>query len=252
MIGGNEVESKQIEILRPVDWGKEVITGVTLRNQELVPPHGLSLSKDKVLTDDESKYHRFLLAERIGLKAQSFQFQSQVHGSIVKRVFSQGEESESDGMITNVPGIVLCTLLADCCGILLYDERNKAIGAIHSGWRGTHLEISIKAIDLMKQEFGTRPDEVRVYLSPCASGEKYEVQSDVARLFETGITQKDETHFLFDNRECINNQLIKQAGLLPGNITISKECSISDNRFHSFRRDSANSGRMSAFICMKN
>lgn len=251
MIESKEIIASQIEILRPVDWGADVMTGVTLRNQRLFPPHGLSLSKAQILTDNESKYHRLLLAERIGLKEDTLQFQSQVHGSVVKRIFSQGEASESDGMITNVPGIVLCTLLADCCGILLYDERNKAIGAIHSGWRGTHLGISSEAIETMNREFGTRPEEVRAYLSPSASGKKYEVQKDVADLFKTGVTQKDESHFLFDNRACIKEQLIQKSGLLQKNITISNECSISDSRFHSFRRDGVKSGRMCAFIGMK-
>lgn len=243
----------RIEILQPVDWGSDVITGVTLRNEKLFPPHGLSLGRAEILSDDECEIHRQIFAEAIDTERQSLQFQKQVHGAVVKRIYAANRIlEESDGMITNERGIVLCTLLADCCGVLLYDKRNHAIGAIHSGWRGTHQGISIVAVEAMQKEFGTRPEELKAYLSPCASGEKYEVKNDVAELFDTGITQLDETRFLFDNRICIRHQLIEDAGLLPSNITSSRECSITDTRFHSFRRDGKNSGRIAAFIGLKN
>ena len=42
-----------------------------------------------------------------------------------------------DGMITNVPGVVLCTFYADCVPLYFVDPVHKAIGLSHSGWRGT-------------------------------------------------------------------------------------------------------------------
>ncbi len=244
--------NKRIEILRPVDWGSNIVAGVTLRNDILCPPYGLSLAKAEILNDDECESHRQIFADAINADRQSLRFQKQVHGAMVRQVFSANSiPEESDGMITNEHGIVLCVLLADCCGVLLYDERNGAIGAVHSGWRGTHLGISVVAVEAMQKEFGTHPEELKAYLSPCASGEKYEVRKDVAELFDTGITQLDETRFLFDNRICIKQQLIKDAGLLPSHITVSHECTITDTRFHSFRREGKLSGRITAFIGLK-
>ena len=240
-----------MDILRPVDWGKEVISGVTLRNNHLFPPYGLTLGKTERVNEEECENHRKAFADAIGVSKHSLQFQKQVHGAFIKRIYSQSEVTESDGMITNERGIVLCVLLADCCGVLLYDERNHSIGAIHSGWRGTHIEIPLLAVEAMKIEFGTKPEELKVYLSPCASGNNYEVKKDVAELFDKGITQKDETHFLFDNRAAIKDQLIRESGISPKNITESHECTISDKRFHSFRRDGKLSGRIATFIGLK-
>ena len=42
-----------------------------------------------------------------------------------------------DGLITNEPGILLCTSYADCVPLYFVDTRNRAIGLGHSGWRGT-------------------------------------------------------------------------------------------------------------------
>ena len=47
-----------------------------------------------------------------------------------------------DGLITNLKGVALCTQVADCQSILLYDTKNKVIGNIHSGWKGTLTRIS--------------------------------------------------------------------------------------------------------------
>lgn len=42
-----------------------------------------------------------------------------------------------DGLITNVPGLVLATFYADCVPLYFVDPVHRAIGLSHSGWRGT-------------------------------------------------------------------------------------------------------------------
>ncbi|MBS1536965.1 MAG: polyphenol oxidase family protein [Bacteroidetes bacterium] len=243
--------TSQVEIMRPIEWGENVTVGVTVRSETSFQPYGLSLAKGLILTDEECEFHRMVFSKAIGVSRKALRFQNQVHGSFVRRITKESPAEESDGLITNERGIVLCALLADCCGIVLYDHINQAIGCIHSGWRGTHLGIAKEAVLAMKREFGTNPQELKAYLSPCASGENYEVQHDVADLFITGISKLNETKYLFDNRACIKEQLIQGAGLLDGNITVSKECSIRDTRFHSYRRDGKLSGRMAVFIGLK-
>ena len=52
----------------------------------------------------------------------------------------------TDGLITNLKGILLTSILADCTGFLLYDPVKKVIGSIHSGWKGTLGRICSNAI----------------------------------------------------------------------------------------------------------
>src|SRR4030042_3798808 len=64
----------------------------------------------------------------------------QVHGTKVVRVGKKDMGSTipvADGMVTNEAGIWLMLRLADCFPIMLFDEKNNAIGLLHSGWRGT-------------------------------------------------------------------------------------------------------------------
>ncbi len=42
-----------------------------------------------------------------------------------------------DALITNVPGVPLITFYADCVPIFILDPKNRAVGLVHSGWRGT-------------------------------------------------------------------------------------------------------------------
>ena len=90
---------------------------------------------------------------------------SQVHGcSVVQAV--PGVEYEADAIITNDPSLVIGVKVADCCGIMLYDPQNKALGAVHSGWRGTAQNIVAAAILEMEQLYGTSPSDLLAGLSP--------------------------------------------------------------------------------------
>ena len=52
-----------------------------------------------------------------------------------KGILRPQDYSDVDGMITNVPGIVLVTSYADCVPLYFVDPVRKAIGLSHSGWK---------------------------------------------------------------------------------------------------------------------
>ena len=56
-----------------------------------------------------------------------------------------------DGMVTNVPGVVLTTFYADCVPLYFVDPVRKAIGLSHSGWRGTVGRIGQITVEKMTQ-----------------------------------------------------------------------------------------------------
>ena len=58
---------------------------------------------------------------------------------------------DTDGMITDAPGVCLLVLSADCVPVLLYDPVKRVIGAVHAGWRGTVAGIAGKAVAGMQQ-----------------------------------------------------------------------------------------------------
>lgn len=238
---------KNIEILKPTIFPKEIIAGVTKKNDREFPPYGFSIFPGKIYSYDEIKKHRQELADNIGIDIVKLKFQRQVHQSHIRIIDSHSDEIESDGMISNVPGLILNITIADCCAVLCYDSHNKVVGAFHSGWRGTKEKISIKGINIMKDKYGSLPENIIVYLSPCASGEYYEVGGEVAAFFPKSIKPKENNKFLLDITNEIKMQL-DSIGILKKNIELSNICTIENKKYHSYRRDKEKSGRMAAFI----
>ena len=121
----------------------------------------------------------------------------QIHSDIVHVVgaaeFPQGEQApKGDALITRQPGVLLTIQTADCIPILLADTRQRAVAAIHSGWRGTAQRIAEKTLGRMQMEFGTHPQDVIAALGPGIGGCCYEVGHDVVKEFTAKFTNARE------------------------------------------------------------
>ena len=83
--------------------------------------------------------NRRRIAAAIGVEPDRMVYTQQTHTTNVVVVHA-GDEGrtfeETDGMITNVPGICLVTFYADCVPLYFVDPVKKVIGLSHSGWRG--------------------------------------------------------------------------------------------------------------------
>lgn len=228
---------------------EEIISGVTMKNQIQIPEYGLSLSKAEILTEEELIAHRNILADFIGIEHRNMIYQKQIHSDTIKEVDETYKIGESDGLYTQMKGIVININIADCAAILMWDAQNKVIMGLHSGWKGTAANIAGKGINILQNKYGTDTNLLKIYVSPCASAENYEIGEDVAQYFPDNIQKISRTKYLFDNKGAIARQLI-DAGCDKSNIEISELCTISDLSLHSYRRDKKYSGRMSAFIGM--
>ena len=103
----------------------------------------------------------------------------QVHGNkiaVVAQPISNDQEfAGCDGMITNQRRIALGIHVADCCAVYIVDPKTPAIGLVHSGKKGTEQAIAAKAIDQMREHFGSKSSELIVQLSPCIRPPHYEI-----------------------------------------------------------------------------
>ena len=88
-----------------------------------------------------------------------------------------------DGLITDMPGVMLRTFGADCPSVYLYDPVRRAIGLCHSGRKGTQLHIAARLLNAMQESFGTDPGDVLAAVSPGICGDCYEVGDEVAEDF---------------------------------------------------------------------
>lgn len=165
------------------------------------------------------------------------------------------EELKGDGMLTDLPNVLLVIKTADCLPILLADTDNKVIGAVHCGWRGTGLRIIQKAIAAMKEQYSCRPSSLLAALGPCICRKCYEVGEDVYQFFNEmniplGVFENHpdyEKKYFLDLRK--TNQLqLQEIGIGKDKILNVGDCTYGDSNFLSYRRDGKNDARMQSFI----
>lgn len=164
-----------------------------------------------------------------------------------------------DALITDLPGYCLCVSTADCVPILLYDPKNKAIAAVHAGWRGTIERIAVETIATMQVKYGSRPEDILACIGPSISLDSYEVGDEVWQAFSReGFNMKTiskRSHgtgkWHIDLWEA-NNQQLLALGVQRSKIEIAGICTyIHHDKFFSARRLGINSGRILSGIMLK-
>ncbi len=112
----------------------------------------------------------------------------QVHGAaclIVREPWGMDARPEGDAFITDVPGIALGVLTADCGPVLFYGEKtdgSPVIGAAHAGWGGALKGVLEETVRTMLQ-YGVVRESVRAAIGPCIDRKSYEVRDDFAAPF---------------------------------------------------------------------
>jgi len=206
-----------------------------------------SVSDEKGKVDQNRK----MFFEKVGLSTNSVSFQKQVHEDFIQEVNEAGNCGESDGLITTSKNLGLAISSADCPAIFIYDPVQKAIAAVHSGWRGTEKKIVQKTIIKMKNEFNSNASDMVCYISPSISQVNYQVGKDVAEKFDSEFVMfKDNKCFL--DVAGANYKMLIDEGVKKINIQLSKLCSFEyENILHSYRRDGQKSGRALGVIAVK-
>ncbi|GJL98051.1 MAG: hypothetical protein DHS20C06_18680 [Hyphobacterium sp.] len=204
----------------------------------------LNLSRRDGEPDANIEENRKRVRDALGLK--TLVFAQQVHGNTVIRLDAapdDGVAGKGDAMITNVPGIGLAAQTADCVPLLMFDPDNRAIAAVHSGWRGTIQEIARATLKAMREAYGTEPDRVRAAIGPSISQSNYRVGPEVLEQFDAlfGDTADligpgdAEGGGHLDNAAAVRRQLI-EAGVSPTSIWMSDACTFADENLFSCRR----------------
>ncbi len=120
----------------------------------------------------------------------------QIHSAVIHHITSVPEEPlTGDGLITNLPEVVISVRTADCLPVLLADRRNKAAGAFHAGWRGTLARIVEKGVGEMHAKFGSKPKDIMAAIGPGIQRCCYEVSEDFRDKFGAQFEYANE---LFD------------------------------------------------------
>ncbi len=155
-----------------------------------------------------------------------------------------------DGFITDKKDICLTVFVADCVPILIADPVKRVVAAIHSGWKGTAKEISLKAVRKMIETYGCNAGDMIAGIGPCINKCCYEVGQDVFDEFANPefFEKKPNGKYMLDLPDA-NFNVLKKAGLRPENIYLSGECTFcKSDIYYSHRATKGKRGNLAAMI----
>jgi YfiH family protein len=197
---------------------------------------------------DGDRTSRLSLLEKAGLNSDSVFGLKQVHSRDVLVVDGgHPPAGEADGMVSCDADVALSVTVADCLPVFLFDTKTKAFGIVHSGWKGTG--IAAGALKLMNKKWGTKAGNVAAVLGPCIDSCCYKVDEQRYKEFEKEFggeaVRKSGDGFFLDLKKA-NVNLLSGAGVK--NIAVCENCTFTDERLGSFRREGERFTRMLALV----
>ena len=249
------------------EMGPEVVAFSSTRQGGCSKDNYASFNINRYCRDDEEaiRQNREALCQLLDVSDNRLVMPHQVHLTeiaVVDEDFLQRSDDERqttlegvDALMTNVEDVCIGVSTADCIPVLLFDKRQRAVCAIHAGWRGTVQRIVEKAVSKMTAVYGTRPADLVAQIGPGIHLDSFEVGDEVYQAFEkagfdmNSISRKKEKWHI-DLPEC-NRQQLLSAGIPGENIAVSPICTFQQyDTYFSARRLGINSGRIFTGILM--
>jgi YfiH family protein len=236
-------------IIRPYLFNRfpDISAGQSTRHGGVSKPPYDTLNLGKSTDDDPADVaeNRRRYCAALGFTPEKMAWSKQVHGDQIRIVETPGGSEGYDALITNVPGILLVVSVADCASILVYDHANRALAAIHAGWKGTAAQIVAKTLTLMADTYGTRGADCYAYLGACIDECSFEVGPEVAEQFSEPFKRWDAARgkFMVDLKKANAAQLL-DFGVPQTQIEISPYCTLLNPQdFFSHRHSGGITGR---------
>ena len=165
--------------------------------------------------------------------------------------------TDVDGLITDEPGVVLCTQYADCVPLFFVDPVRRVVATSHAGWRGTASGIAAITVERMATDYGCRREDILAGIAPSIGRCCFEVDAPVYEAF-TKVDVFDDACFTADGGDKyhidlweVNRRYLLQAGIPAANISVTDLCT----RCHpdvlwSHRATGGQRGSLAAFIAL--
>ena len=175
------------------------------------------------------------------LNIDNYYILKQIHSNKVFDITNIPKNYEGDGLITNKSNIALVTKSKDCNSIFIIDTKNKIIGNIHSGWKGTLHSIITIAINQMKEKYNSVSKDIKIVFNPSIRECCFEVDNDVYDLFIKKY--KDKSYYKkISNKYLINLVKIikddaKKLGIKEENIIDNNICTLCNRKLFNSHRN---------------
>ncbi|WP_314328437.1 peptidoglycan editing factor PgeF [Oribacterium sinus] len=211
------------------------------------------------------------IGERFGKSPEDFVLSKQSHETKVlkvgtkdrgKGITKERDYEGIDALITDEEGLILSCFSADCVPILFYDPIRKAVGACHSGWRGTKGKILRNVVEEMSKHFSSNPADILIAIGPSICKAQYVVSEDLGLSFledypdlgedsSSPIQRISKDKFQLDLWD-LNRRIALDSGIREEHISISGYCTMENPElFFSHRYSQGRRGLQGAFICLQ-
>lgn len=229
----------------------------------------LNLSFDRGDKEESVRENFRRIGQEINVPIENMVLSQQTHTTNVrivsredcgKGIVRKRDYKDVDGLVTNELGICLVTSYADCVPLYFVDPVKKVIGLSHSGWRGTVGKIGKETVRVMKEKFGSDPENILAAIGPSICQDCYEVSEDVIDQFQHNF-QEQYWHELFYKKENgkyqlnlwkANEWIFLEAGIRPEHIAVTNICTHCNSEIlYSHRTMGDKRGNLCAFLSLK-
>ena len=253
---------------RPFETVEGIVQGFSTRlggvSEGYLSSMNLSFSRGDKEENVRENFCR--IGKAIGFSPEDLVFSQQTHTTNV-RVVEESDRGKGfarpldytdvDGLVTNVPGIVLATFYADCVPLYFVDPVKRAIGLSHSGWRGTVHKMGKVTVQTMADCYGSRPEHILAAIGPSICQSCYEVSEDVIEEFRENYREEywDSLYIRKENGKYqlnlwrANEIVMEEAGILPEHIYTTDMCTCCNPKLlYSHRASAGKRGNLAAFL----
>lgn len=209
------------------------------------------------------------IADAIGFTPEDLVFSDQTHTTNI-RVVTEADRGKGftkpldytdvDGLITDVPGLVLATFYADCVPLYFVDPVHRAVGLSHSGWRGTVHRMGKATLEAMNREYGTEPANVIACIGPSICQDCFEVGPEVAAEFADGFAKQYHNDLFYQKPDGkyqvdlwrANQIVLREAGIPADQIHTTDICTrCNPAHLFSHRIMGTERGNLAAFLALR-
>jgi len=275
-IQNEDVDENGLEVLKVEGWKQFewLLHGFSTRCGGVSQVYGGSTLNLGWTTEDDHEHvaenRRLFLTAVCGQRAGSVLVGvKQIHSNIVRVVKKEDGAFEGrlqtaygkalfegDGLITDVPGVLLGVGTADCVPVLVVDVAKRVVAAFHAGWRGTVSRIVKRGVGRMQEEYGSRAADLMAAVGPSIGPCCYTVGEEVWSEFRR---QFDYANELFSANHAgekrlnlweANRRQLLDAGVAEVSVLTVGECTACTRnqsgvlRYFSHRAEHGSAGRM--------
>lgn len=191
-------------------------------------------------------------------------YMNQTHSNVVTIVDENNalaDNFDCDGLVTKLRGVGLAVMTADCLPLLLCDEQNDVVAAVHCGWRGIERGIINNALTAM-ESLGSKRSSISAYMGPAIGPDSFEVghevrdaflaqdkANDVAFVEKVGVTSEDGFPKYNCNIYTLTINALKAAKVEAPVFGSQKDTCMRAPVYYSYRKSKV-TGRMATVICL--